>query len=86
MSLMTTSDLHKSTKHKIFHMDFVEFLEMICRAAEFHFIDSEKDHLPLHEKLKYILDELLETVNESRRDVNPFESEDEDEESDDENN
>jgi len=41
------------------HLKFVEFLEMIGRAADLKFRGSELENLPLCEKIECILNDLL---------------------------
>ena len=40
-------------------MQFVEFLEMICRAADVKFKSGDQDKNMLHKKVEIILDELF---------------------------
>lgn len=44
------------------YMDFVEFLEMICRVAHIKFKGSDLDSKELPEQVGYILDQLLSIV------------------------
>ena len=46
-----------------YHMDFVEFLEMIGRVAEVHFYESDYESQPLEEKIKIVLDEILKLID-----------------------
>ena len=62
MSLTTCADLHKHSWLKQFHMDFVEFLEMIGRVADLHFSNSDYETQPLVNKISIVLDELLKLV------------------------
>ena len=48
-------------------MDFAEFLEMICRIAEFKFVGTELNDLDLPSKIGYVLDDLLPLVDVYRR-------------------
>ena len=45
--------------HNYLGMRFVEFLEMVCRAADIKFRNTEVEQRELHEKIGYLLDELL---------------------------
>jgi len=47
-------------------LQYVEFLEFLARIAELYFEGSEMEELQLHEKLEYLLDELLPLVNAKR--------------------
>ena len=44
----------------------VEFLEFLARIAELIFMESELEELPLHEKIEYLLDDLLLVINAKR--------------------
>lgn len=43
-------------------MEFVEFLEMICRVALFKFKGSDLENLELCQKVEFILDDVLALV------------------------
>ena len=47
-------------------LTYVEFLEFLVRTAELYFEESEMQELELHEKLEYLLDELLPVVDSRR--------------------
>ncbi len=47
LSLMTCPDLHTLSQLKQFHIDFVEFLEMIGRVAEVQFFNSDYENQSL---------------------------------------
>lgn len=69
MSKMTTvNESEESNKYK--RLQFVEFLEMIGRAADQKFKDTEMEgELSLAEKIENILDDLFTIVDFKRRDV-----------------
>ena len=64
MSLTTCIDLHKATNHKLLHQSYEEFLEMIARASDLHFVGSDQEGLELWQKIMLILDELLLLVED----------------------
>ena len=45
---------------------FVEFLEFLARVSDLFFAGSEMETLELHEKIEYVLDEILPIVNYKR--------------------
>ena len=47
-------------------MIFVEFLECLGRIAELYFEGSEMEELELHQKLEFLLDEILPVVGAKR--------------------
>lgn len=47
-------------------IEFVEFLEMICRVALFKFKESDYENLELHQKVEFILDDVLALVGFQR--------------------
>ena len=47
-------------------MIFVEFLEFLGRIAELYFEGSEMEELELHQKLEFLLDEILPVVGAKR--------------------
>jgi hypothetical protein len=70
MSLMTSPDIFKNCHVNQEHISFVEFLEMIVRMADLHFYENEDDSTA--DKLKFILDDMLDLVGKQRSDFNPF--------------
>ena len=51
---------------------FVEFLEMLCRVAEFKFKGTELDSEPLYVKVGYVIDDLLPLIGvNERNEVDP---------------
>ncbi|TNV87178.1 hypothetical protein FGO68_gene2179 [Halteria grandinella] len=83
MSKMTVIDESTESTIRYQRIQFVEFLEMIGRMADLKFRGSEMEGLQLHQKIEYILDDLLTYIGEKRLEVKPI-IEDQDEESDDE--
>ena len=47
-------------------MTYVEFLEFLARIAELYFEGSEMEELELHQKLEFLLDEILPVVGAKR--------------------
>ena len=45
---------------------YVEFLEFLARVSDLFFAGSEMESLELHEKIEYVLDEILPIVNYKR--------------------
>ena len=45
---------------------YVEFLEFLARIAVLYFEGSEMEELELHEKLEYLLDEILPIIEAKR--------------------
>jgi len=43
-------------------IEFVEFLEMLCRVADFKFKVTELDSEPLYVKVGYVIDDLLPLI------------------------
>ena len=67
MSKMTQPDEYRSTdRHGYLVMEFVEFLEMICRVALAKFAGSDLENLDVYQKVEYILDDLLALVGLER--------------------
>lgn len=64
MSLSTCVDIIKGTNHKMMHMSYEEFLEMLARASELHFIGSDSESLELWQKIMLVLDELFLLVDD----------------------
>jgi len=69
MSKMTVINENENVKSKYQKMYFVEFLEMIGRAAEVKFRGTGMANLSLTTKIEYILDDLLTLIGAERRDV-----------------
>jgi hypothetical protein len=67
MSKMTIQQTIKNFNH-YFRIVFVEFLELIGRAAELKFKDSDLEDIKLSEKIGFILDDLLRTIKAKRKD------------------
>ena len=55
-------DIFKQFDMRIMHVNYEEFMEMIARAADIHFLDTEQNDLPLYEKILLVLDEFLRIV------------------------
>lgn len=66
MSLSSCTDLFLSASHKLFHMTYEEFLEMIARASDLHFQETDQESLPLWQKIMLVLDELFQLVEGCR--------------------
>ena len=47
-------------------LSYVEFLEFLARIAVLYFEGSEMEELELHEKLEYLLDEILPIIEAKR--------------------
>lgn len=63
MSKMSVAEEMRPTDYKGYlHMEFVEFLEMVCRVALLKFKGSDLDGKELPEKVEYVLEELLALV------------------------
>ena len=60
MSKMTMPDENNDGNGRIKMMDFVEFLEMIGRAAHVKFRGSELEDLPLCRKIGFILADIFQ--------------------------
>ena len=57
-------------------MEFVEFLEMICRVADIKFKGTELESINLHTKVGYVIDEILIIIEIYRRnEVDPGKAE-----------
>jgi len=54
----------KNAYVKCFHIEFLEFLEMVGRVAHCHSIDTE---IPLHVKINRVLDEWLSLISVMRK-------------------
>ena len=68
MSKMTIID--ENNDHRRYEtINFVEFLEMVCRAADTKFKGSELEGIPLAKKVEHILDDLFTPYNFRRRGV-----------------
>ena len=53
-------------------IEFVEFLEMLCRVAAFNFKATELDSEPLYVKVGYVIDDLLPLIGVyERNEVDP---------------
>ena len=48
-------------------LNFYEFLEFFCRAANMHFLNSEMEGLPLSEKIGHLMDEVFAKCLECER-------------------
>ena len=88
MSKMTMIlEREKKQSPSYFEIDFVEFLEMMGRAASAKFQGSELDQIELYLKVQYVLDDLFPLIDmvrkEREEDLELVEGEDEKEESDD---
>ena len=65
MSKMTVAmDSHNN---QFYTMEFVEFLEMVCRIADKKFRGTEMANMELQMKIGFILDELLPLIGETER-------------------
>ena len=60
MSKMTMNDENNDGNSRIKIMDFVEFLQMIGRAAHKKFRGSELEDLPLCRKIVFILADIFQ--------------------------
>ena len=80
MSLSSCVDLYKATFNKLMHQSYEEFLEMIARAAELHFQDSDQESLALWEKVLRVLDEFFKLVEDCGVPVMPLWTEEEQDE------
>ena len=60
------NELEHEGQAKYIKLSKVEFLEFLSRIAELFFIDSELEEIPLHEKIEYLLDDLLKVVGLKR--------------------
>ena len=69
MSKMTVVNENEDLK-KYDYVVFVEFIEMIARAAEYKFKGTELESLSLATKIEYLLDEMLPCFKLTRKDVN----------------
>ena len=54
-------------------MEFIEFLELVCRAADLCLADQE---IPLTEKINRLLDEWFRLIGEQRREPVLYEDSD----------
>lgn len=76
MSKMTIVDEFKMTERVGYLvMDFVEFLEMICRVANAKFKNTDYANADLLDKVVFILDDLLQIVGQERKEVHVEEEE-----------
>lgn len=71
-SLQTCINLVKHSTNQVDHISLLEFFELIGRAADSHFVESDK---PLAEKIEYLLDEWLFLINEVRLPAEQYEPE-----------
>ena len=70
MAKMTQTDETKGTYNKLL---FVEFLEVLCRGAAAKFrLDEDMKDKPLATKLEIVLDVVLATVGEARKDPRTY--------------
>lgn len=76
MSKMTVAD-ENGEMWKYDEISFVEFLEMIGRAADLKFKDSEQESLELHKKIEFVIDDLLVLVPGLTRKVVNYDPEEE---------
>jgi len=60
MSKMTLHDENNDGEARMKRIDFVEFLEMIGRAANVKFRGSELEDLPLYRKIEFILADIFQ--------------------------
>ena len=60
MSKMTLHDENNDGEARAKRIEFVEFLDVIGRAAHVKFRGSELEDLPLHRKLWFILADLFQ--------------------------
>ena len=63
MSKMTMPDENNDGSARMARIDFVEFLEMIGRAAHVKFRGSELEELPLYRKIEFILADLFQFLS-----------------------
>ena len=63
MSKMTMPDENNDGSARMVRIDFVEFLEMIGRAAHVKFRGSELEELPLYRKIEFILADLFQFLS-----------------------
>ena len=69
MSKMSVVDENQKSEQWL-RMQFVEFLECLCRIALYHFEDStDYKDLPLNKRLELVLDSVLALKNLERRPV-----------------
>jgi hypothetical protein len=76
LSKMTVPD-ENGEMFKYDDIQFVEFLEMVGRAADLKFKDSEQEELPLHKKIEFVIDDLLVLVPGAKRVEVSFDPEEE---------
>ena len=81
MSKMTIADENGESR-RYESIQFVEFLEMVCRAADTKFQGSELASLPLAHKVGHILDDIFAPFNFRRRGVHVEITEETDSDSD----
>ena len=60
------SELEQEGQSQYLKLSKVEFLEFLARIAEQIFEDSELEDLPLHEKIEYMLDDILKVIDVKR--------------------
>ena len=72
MSLMTTADQFRNSNTHMMHMSFVEFCEFIVRLADVYFQGSEEEYLPLYKKTQFVLDALLDVIEEDRNEFKNY--------------
>lgn len=73
MSLQTQADIVKNSFMKCWHIEVIEFLEMIGRCANMLY----QDQIPLHKKINRLLDEWLPLCDQERKEPNYFKGSDE---------
>lgn len=62
------NELEKRAEYK--KIQFVEFLEFICRVADCKFRNSEYEDEVLSKKIEMVLDMMFELIGAKRKDVN----------------
>lgn len=70
MSKMTVTEETRTDAKGYMHMEFVEFLEMLCRVAILKFRGTDLESQDLAEKLEHLLDEVLATVGAEKHKAN----------------
>lgn len=58
------NELDDNMVKRYHEMIFAEFCEFVARLIDKLFLGSELEELPLHEKLEYILEDLLPLVDQ----------------------
>ena len=60
------SEFDRDSLQNYHKMSYLEFLEFLSRFAELYFEGSEMEELELHQKLEFLLDEILPVVGAKR--------------------